>query len=360
MVSCIGCGEPAELDATARLPVVYGVDDRVQIVDYPNAAVVAAALRTVLAVVPSERWVQGAGGVLTWRAASSGAVFDLCSMERFSEELSVATCTAVLIAPKLAVTARHCVGVPDACQRLSFIAGVRSAGDGGLSASHTNDVYACRNVLVSNSATDVAFIELARSASHAALPPMERAVEVGQTLTLVGFPLGTPMKAAPGTVTRPADGPDGSFNLAVDAFGGTSGGAVLSERGRLSGILVRGGSDFDTDAELGCARARVAPSPGRGDAAEQAVGVDALVAAACESADKDVCETVERALIEPTRKKPSGGCDMAARGRQLSGGYALIALLAVAHVLRPRARRSRASARLPSWETRTRVKGVQC
>ena len=52
------------------------------------------------------------------------------------------------------------------------------------------------------------------------------------------------------------------FEADLDAFGGNSGSAVFNDDGEVTGILVRGYSDFVFDSRRGCNGLRYVPSGG--------------------------------------------------------------------------------------------------
>ena len=88
--------------------MIYGADDRSEVFLDPDARLRAASAATAAIVLRSAINVDASGAV-SMDAPSAQEAFSLCPDERFAQQPSAALCTAVLVAPDLALTAGHCL-----------------------------------------------------------------------------------------------------------------------------------------------------------------------------------------------------------------------------------------------------------
>ena len=78
------------------------------------------------------------------------------------------------------------------------------------------------------------------------------AIKVGQSIGVVGYPAGLPVKYAASETTRIAHIEETHFIANLDAYGGNSGSPVINDAGHVVGILVRGANDFTIDWSKQC------------------------------------------------------------------------------------------------------------
>jgi hypothetical protein len=134
----------------------------------------------------------------------------LCDGVRFGEEPAAATCSGVLIADDLVLTAGHCARGLE-CASLSPVFGFHYDADGVENVIDAEDVYRCRQIVGfeipnAQSALDYGFIRLERPVSDprkpATLSRVAVALDLGETLVAFGFPGGIPLKVRASVVVR--------------------------------------------------------------------------------------------------------------------------------------------------------------
>jgi hypothetical protein len=260
--ACAGVDDAAEPVADTAQPAIYGDDDRVEVfaLDAVDPAR-AVALDAVAAMVPAAqlRIEQAAVSV---DGPSFGDAHALCEGVRFAEQPVIAACSAVLVDDDLVLTAGHCARL---CSVSRIVFGLHYDAPAALRAIMPEDVFDCVDVVADQIAADgvdVAWLRLDRPVGPERRPAQLRldSPRVDEPLTLLGFPMGIPMKAdAGGGVTR-VDGD--VFFTTHDAFEGSSGGPLLDAAGEVIGVLGGGAADLVTTAE-GCAvPLRLPPAPG--------------------------------------------------------------------------------------------------
>lgn len=142
---------------------------------------------------------------------------------RGASDMGTWRCSAVVVAPGLALTAAHCV-----------------ARDADYVLDVTRDV----TVLKKNRILDLAALKFTAKASDVVLPMAAQNAPIGREITVIGFSLGqADLTAKFGHVARSTINEDGALVLDVAAFHGDSGGAVVNKRMELVGLLVAGRLD---------------------------------------------------------------------------------------------------------------------
>ena len=266
-VVSLGCqleGEaPASVadEATVRQPIVYGQDDRMEVYELADPEVESLAKARAAALVLASRVEVGEGGV-TLDAPTLGEAAHLCAGQPFAEQPSAASCSAVLVDQRLALTAGHCVrGL--SCTDFRLVTGYYASGPGELNPLQESDIYQCEVILHeavsdpdSAERVDFAWLLLDRPVTAIAEPlelsPRERPLAPGETVTLIGFSAGLPAKVdLRGTVVDPRSETLDYFVTDSDAFQGNSGSAVYDSNHRLVGVQGRGGPDF-LPTDQGC------------------------------------------------------------------------------------------------------------
>ena len=221
--ACLALSLATWLVAGPANAVIYGDDDRVEIADLDDDEIRAAAARVAALVVdePMQSW---------------GEEQQLCDSVRFAEQPVVARCGAVLMDADLVLTAGHCARMCS-LSRIVF-------GD--------DDSYACTDVVADHIADDVDFAWLRLDRPVLGIEPAlarREPASIGESLTLLSFPGGIPMKADQGGVVTSRG--EASFRTNHDAFAGSSGGPLLDATGAVVGILGGGAPDF-VETPAGC------------------------------------------------------------------------------------------------------------
>ncbi len=262
---------------------IYGTDDRNEIL-YSDAVACRAALSTV-AILPRSAVKKGINDRWKLQAAETLGDKGWCADERFSDQLSVVACSGFLIANNRVVTAAHCINAADDpygpglnCDSAVFVFDYKIADDGELPLLYRSDqVRTCEVVLDGEEITggpDWRVIQLDQPVARNALAVLNSRDLPAETglMTVVGHPLGLPMKSARnGTLRKNTS--EHHFVLNIDSYEGNSGsGVIASVRGVpvVVGMLTSGSKDF-VYAEQSCKRSKICePGQCRGETATRA------------------------------------------------------------------------------------------
>ncbi len=241
---------------TKGIKVIYGDDNRVDVINSTNAMYVELSKSTAGMVskykisTATNGEVKLSGGSLQSRG--------MCSTERFATQPTVANCSGFLVGEDLLVTAGHCVRSKSDCDknRWVFDYKIDTEGQKEISVAETS-VYSCKKiintVLSRTNSDDFALIQLDRKVTDRRILDYRRSgkVSVGEDLVVIGHPSGLPTKIADGATVKSLSGKYFSANL--DTYGGNSGSAVFNANtGVIEGILVRGATDYVYDSSQGC------------------------------------------------------------------------------------------------------------
>lgn len=234
--------------------VIYGEDNRVDLYEIQNQAVLVAARST--AAVFSTRSLKNQGTFFEVLGKSFAEERNMCATEAFVDQPASAFCSAFLVGQDLVATAGHCVKVSD-CATTAF------AFDYALLSSNnpeearnlnSENVYFCDRIIKREYTTtiDYALIQLDRPVTgRDPLKMSQNYPVVGTELTVIGNPSGIPTKVADGAQVRRTQ--TGYFVANLDTYGGNSGSAVFnSETLEVMGILVRGERDYKYDYQNSC------------------------------------------------------------------------------------------------------------
>ncbi len=245
--------------ALAGDKIIYGADDRLDIRDVNDAALIEVANSTA-AMIPSWK-----AGYYTDRIVIPAindllnlkGTYNVCAGERFIKQPTLADCSGFLVGEKTLVTAGHCVNETQGCgdNVWAFDYKLDTPGIEAPVLSSSN-IYRCakvvKSVLDPITKMDYAVVELDRAVLDRRPLTFRKTgiVPVNTPLVVIGYPSGLPLKVAGGA--RVMDINPVFFRGNLDTYGGNSGSAVLNAKTHeVEGILVRGARDYvDTDA--GC------------------------------------------------------------------------------------------------------------
>jgi hypothetical protein len=252
--------------------VIYGVDDRR---NYDNPEVSAnermAADSTAILVdatnvsySPDHRTVNLRSGNIIDAKTGAGLCTDVQAsqlgqpQEPFYDEPNPGFCSGFRVSKDRFATAGHCIRTAADCAATRIVFGfyhspVKAHPERGILAAN---VYSCKGIVDGNEdarGADWRIIELDRDIvvgtdvilrSRTVNPPLR----VDDKLTVIGYPLGLPVKIAKDGAVRSLG--SGFFVSELDTYEGNSGSAVFNSArlasGQLlvEGILVRGENDF--------------------------------------------------------------------------------------------------------------------
>ena len=225
---------------TLSIKVIYGDDNRVDLADYPDSDVQKLA-SSVAAMIPSEN-IDRKGNL---KSDTLEEAYNLCSDQRFKEELVAANCTGFLVDDDLLVTAGHCLGTRAVCGNEKWVFGYHN----GKTKVDVQDIYTCKEVVglsySPNKDLDFAVIQLNKNVSNRSPRRFKRKglVNLGEELIIMGHPTGMSLKIADDAQVRSIE--DEYFVANLDSFGGNSGSPVFNAQTlEVEGILVRGEVDY--------------------------------------------------------------------------------------------------------------------
>lgn len=254
----------------ASIKVIYGDDDRVDVIDSNNSLYLKLAKSTAAMISTSKiKDFNNAQVEITGKTLEQNGV---CASEPFAKQLAAANCSGFLVGEKTLVTAGHCIRSQFDCDKYSWVFDYKvDFPTQSEMIIDKSSVYSCKKLvkqeLDSASGIDYAVIELDKVVTDRA--PLkfrtEGSVQVGDPLVVIGHPSGLPTKVADGANVRAIKEKYLVANL--DTYGGNSGSAVFnSVTGVVEGILVRGETDYVYDPSQGCRVSNVvADSGGRGE-----------------------------------------------------------------------------------------------
>ncbi|AWJ85173.1 endopeptidase [Azospirillum sp. TSH58] len=179
--------------------------------------------------------------------------------EPFWDEPNPAFCSGFKVGRNLIATAGHCIRDQESCNNTRFVFGFYKTNDKpqpeqGIAAKN---VYKCEKIvggeLEPGIGSDWRIVQVDREIDApqvtiraSSSPP----INVGEGVTVIGYPLGLPVKIADGAAVRSLNAKRGFFVANLDTYQGNSGSAVFNtarlSQGELliEGILVRGENDF--------------------------------------------------------------------------------------------------------------------
>lgn len=249
-----GCADLApshqkgELVAGTPNAVIYGSDDRLDLYEIQDPAVIAAA-RSTVALVRSHKLTETSFGTTQLGGGIWGVEDGLCKSERFYSQRATAFCSGFLVAPDVIVTAGHCVKTAADCAATKFVFdfALKNASDPTQEVP-TSSVYGCSSLLAQHlerDGADYAIVRLDRAVRDRAPVALrtQGTPTVGTPLRVIGHPSGIPTKIAAGAKIRSFQ--NAFFVADTDTYGGNSGSAVFNAiTHEVEGILVRGETDF--------------------------------------------------------------------------------------------------------------------
>lgn len=226
--------------------VVYGEDNRLDLYQVTDPALLALADSTV-GLINLDRLEEQPD---SWKIAIRpyAEKHNLCTSEKFYDQLTAPSCTGFLVAPDKVATAGHCVENFEKCTERKYVFGYSMAMDGANPTEiPKSEVYSCAKVISSGyqNGVDYALVELDRPVTNHLPLKLNLTGQIadGTPLFVMGHPAGLPLKLVAGAYVRSSD--DAYFVSNLDTYGGNSGSPVFNaETYEVEGILVRGELDY--------------------------------------------------------------------------------------------------------------------
>lgn len=250
--------------------LIYGADDRQNIVDYKDPRFREYA-KSVAGMVKNHKLQKDYSdeNSFTFRKTPARETLNLCPGEKFGSEVTLPICTGFLVAKDILVTAGHCVTDKFDCSKYKWVFDY-TAGTDKIS---KDNVYTCKNLLEQNLKSswfklkDYAVIQLDREVKGR--KPLKirtkRRATIGTKLAVIGHPSGLPLKIADGakikisnwksllTPIRTLVRKRNYFTANLDTYAGNSGSPVFNlKEGFVEGILIQGANDYKRVSDLFC------------------------------------------------------------------------------------------------------------
>ena len=277
---------------SATQPVVYDVDDRLDVFEHPDATLRALARDAVVAFVPRDAVDDADPTNIQLVGERYADAFDLCEDVRFADQLTPAACSGTLIDEDLVLTVGHCVPDQATCEGYRFVFDHLLEAEGTVATVEADDVYDCAEVVMHRGGADVAVVRLDRPVvgrTPAPVRPGQTFLAPGDPVAMIGFGAGLPAKIDDGGVVLEGRVGESFFVASVDAFGGNSGSGVFDAEGRVVGMLSSGLDDFVYDGACGRVNVIEAPDSSAGDGETIAYAWKAMHALCREDVDTELC-----------------------------------------------------------------------
>jgi hypothetical protein len=247
-----------------RDKVAYVEDNRLDICKSSNGMLNTIAQQAIVALMDGSLFqMADSDGTYNRAVLSTTPLGDqqrLCSDERFLTQPTSSLCSGTLIAPDRVLTAGHCMD-EIACLSRRFVFNYLYTNDScSMPPITKDDVYRCVDfVRVETDTVDYAVVFLDRAVTGRTPVRVQseaKAVDLYQTVNLIGFGSGIPAKIdSGGFVLNPRADILDFFVATTDSFAGNSGSGAFNDCGELIGVLVRGQTDYVTDGK--CNRVNV-------------------------------------------------------------------------------------------------------
>jgi hypothetical protein len=248
----------------AQQKVIYGTDDRQDVFEITDPASLND-IDSVVSLFDASDVVDNGDGTSTLKTQNFRTSQNLCPTERFGEQPIGCFCSGFLVAPDVIATAGHCVNTSNVTN-VRFVFGFRMLDAATAQTQIDNaEIYSGVSIIGREEVAtgpDWALVRIDRAVTNHMLTNIRREGRVGdgQTVHVIGHPVGLPTKFAGGAAVR--DNQPAAFFIAnLDTYGGNSGSPVFnSDTHVVEGILVRGETDFVRSGN--CRVSLVCPSTG--------------------------------------------------------------------------------------------------
>ena len=239
------CHSPSVGNSEAE--VVFGNDDRRNIYEITEPALLHAAQATVVVVRDSDltQLADGSWELDVWRRGTNQQAKELCDSEAYLDEPVPGFCSGFMVGQDLIATAGHCIESQAECDSKTFVFGFEMTdATTPVSRFLAGDVYPCVEIVaqVFDDGIDYAILRVDRPIVGHTAVPIRRSGRVQRDPNVAGLfssghPVGLPMKVVGGSHRVGAtdlfaaivrDSYIAVFDADLDTFPGNSGSMVFS------------------------------------------------------------------------------------------------------------------------------------
>ncbi len=243
------CAGPKE---RSTLNVIHTDDNRIELYEAP-ADLLSAARATFVFVRRDQIIASELEGFSRLKTKTLGENFRLCPSERFFTQPSAGLCSGFLAGANIGITAGHCFDTVSDPSEFSVIFdySYESASRDARLIPNTNIYQSKRLIARKNDehGLDFTIFELDHDVTDRAPMNLTQSTlpKPASSLTILGYPLGLPLKIAANGHLRNQTETPGLLLAELDSLKGNSGSMVIDSVSRnIAGILVRqDGRDFD-------------------------------------------------------------------------------------------------------------------
>jgi hypothetical protein len=312
----VGCAAPPIEEGERAL--IYGDDQRRDVYAVDSDLWRDLALQSTAALIGQDLLQRQRDGTIAVAGPSLGEAANLCADQPFRQQPAAAACSAVLVDDQLLLTAGHCA-TAETCPDQVWVFGYALARPGGEISLRAGDLYRCRSVPLRTQGVDAdgrrwdhAFVVLDRPVAPPRRPARLTAAPIttGSRVAVIGYPSGLPVKIDRGAEVLDARPRTGDyFTMDSDTFEGSSGSGVFDQEGRVAGVFVRGGFDYENRPDMQCLIARHVTGPPDPAGAEQASHIGPPVSALCARFPSPrLCPAAACTLVRGARAAPASNC----------------------------------------------------
>ncbi len=228
--------------------VIYGPDDRIDLYD-ENVPERISNSSGVIALVLKDSLVDNGDGNFSLKTNSLENEKKVCSSERFSKQPVGAFCTGFVVAQNVIVTAGHCIRGDSDLEKTRFLLGFSANSADDFNTDFNINMILTGKKIISrgnSNGLDYAVIEINEFIPENRILSVNSNTKTADndSLYVIGFPSGLPMKIAGGANVR--ENNDAKYFIAnLDSYGGNSGSPVFNSiTHEVEGILVSGEIDY--------------------------------------------------------------------------------------------------------------------
>jgi len=228
--------------------LIVDVDNRVDYFSFSSE--IKEVAQASIALIPKKHLKQLANGDYVVVGRTLQSIFNMCTDAKFSFEKVIVNCSASLISRDILLTAAHCIDQNDKnLDKDSYYAVFdykRTSDNQDDIFIKLENVYSLEKELYHNfdlsfkTGMDLALYKLNKATLRKPLIVNLEELFVGDAISILGYPLGIPMKFADDSLITKINKKENSFRHFLDTFSVNSGSPILNDRHEVIGVHVRG------------------------------------------------------------------------------------------------------------------------